>query len=164
MIFAGESFRGIGGILSASLSVKSYALLFFERSLEVMDVNDTLTPDMVEEVTLRSDLRPLSEVVEATAAAEVVGVVVDDVDFSEAAEVTKGTEVTTTELLGASLPFSSILAENLKNSSNCNINQKSLRVYLSVLFFRKKKEKLPHTGAKHVFFIKKNNFSFNKEL
>lgn len=79
-----------------------------------MEVKDTLTPDIVEEVTLRSDLRlrPLLSVLED---ADEVGVVIDNVaellELDEAAtEVTKGiTEVTTTEeeLLGvASLPFS----------------------------------------------------------
>ena len=80
-----------------------------------MEVKDTLTPDMlVEEVTLRSDLRlrPLLSVLED---ADEVGVVIDNVaellELDEAAtEVTKGiTEVTTTEeeLLGVeSLPFS----------------------------------------------------------
>ena len=79
-----------------------------------MEVKDTLTPDIVEEVTLRSDLRlrPLLSVLED---ADEVGVVIDNVaellELDEAAtEVTKGiTEVTTTEeeLLGVeSLPFS----------------------------------------------------------
>ena len=81
-----------------------------------MEVKDTLTPDIVEEVTLRSDLRlrPLLSVLED---ADEVGVDIDIDDNAElleldeaATEVTKGiTEVTTTEeeLLGvASLPFS----------------------------------------------------------
>ena len=117
MILAGESFRGIGGILSSLSMVKSYALLFLERSAAVeVEVNDTLTPDMVEEVTLRSDLRPLLlEVVAAAAAA--VGGVDEDVLLGATAEVTRGTEVTTTELLlGASLPFSmSTLAAKYRN-------------------------------------------------
>ena len=83
-----------------------------------MEVKDTLTPDIVEEVTLRSDLRlrPLLSVLEDADEVGVV-IVIDDNDDAElleldeaATEVTKGiTEVTTTEeeLLGVeSLPFS----------------------------------------------------------
>ena len=84
-----------------------------------MEVKDTLTPDiLVEEVTLRSDLRlrPLLSVLEDADEVGVV-IVIDDNDDAElleldeaATEVTKGiTEVTTTEeeLLGVeSLPFS----------------------------------------------------------
>ena len=79
---------------------------------EVIEVNDTLTPlDIVEEVTLRSDLRPfLSELLEP----EVLLVVVVETELIGvllgAVEVTKGTEVTETELVGATLPFSLILA------------------------------------------------------
>ena len=83
-----------------------------------MEVKDTLTPDIVEEVTLRSDLRlrPLLSVLEDADEVGVV-IVIDDNDDAElleldeaATEVTKGiTEVTTTEeeLFGVeSLPFS----------------------------------------------------------
>ena len=88
-----------------------------EVAAEVIEVKETLTPefediedDIVEDVTLRSDLRPfrpsrLLEVKELLEVeTELIGVLL------EAVEVTKGTEVTDTELVGASLPFSLTLA------------------------------------------------------
>ena len=79
---------------------------------EVIEVKDTLTPeelDIVDEVTLRSDLRPFrpSELTMelVVVETELIGVLLG------AVEVTKGTEVTDTELVGASLPFSLTLAE-----------------------------------------------------
>ena len=119
MILAGESFL-IGGIVSV-LSVKSYALLFLDRSEgrgvgvadaapgvdpeELMEVKDTLT---LEVDTLRSGLRPLFSGFGfgfVVVGAELIGVL-----LMEAVEVTNGTEVTETELLVVSLPFSVTLA------------------------------------------------------